>query len=743
MKQSVQRFSAVGKAARHVLSVAATVALSAFASQAQQHTEHVNTALGAQQVHGVPGGVPELCANATSVSTASGAWTNAATWTSGKVPASNDRVLIRAGDAVTYGTVSDAKIACVEVLGRLTFRTNDNTRLITANVMVGEGGDLQVGTPENPVAANATAEIVIADRAINRNVDPAELGNGIEALGTVTMSGSPKLPTFVRLSEEPLAGSTTLTVSAAVPSWKAGDRIVIPDTRQLRENERGDNYQSQDEKLEVASVAGNRIRLTAPLRFDHKGAHDADGKLQFLPHVGNLSRNIVVRSENPGGTRGHMIFMAHAKVDLRFVEVREMGRTRMGALDNTDFDARNNVTHLGTNQIGRYGIHFHHYFGPRQTPANGYQFTLLGTSIDGSPKWGITVHNSHYGLIQDNVVYNTRGAGVVTEDGTESYNVFDHNFAMRSEGSGEFAPASGYGGAGPDPGGEGSGFWFRGPNNFIRNNVSANGDVFGFDLAAGSLGAVRIPKSKGADMADDRETAEIDTTDAKVLEFTNNEAYGAIQTGVAFGWNGEITNFRTWNASRHGVTATPADTLTIENLTVLGDKSVLANEFENPTGVWIANYIAKRVTVKNADVQGMRTGISSPFFRADQPPEPGRGDGTVSIENGRFRDYVGVVVATAYSANGVNGNPLKKATVRNSLFGSLPGIPSFEMNPPASISMNYRMATGDAEPRDPIEIIDFNKKPGDSFKVYYSLDANPKLAPCKEQRQGIGGWVCR
>ena len=84
--------------------------------------------------------------------------------------------------------------------------------------------------------------------------------------------------------------------------------------------------------------------------------------------------------------------------------------------------------------------------------------------------------------------------------GTESYNVFEHNFAMRSEGSGDFAPRSGYSGAGPDPGGEGGGFWFRGPNNYIRNNVAANADVFGFQLAAGLLESVRIPAFKGADI---------------------------------------------------------------------------------------------------------------------------------------------------------------------------------------------------------------------------------------------------
>ena len=45
--------------------------------------------------------------------------------------------------------------------------------------------------------------------------------------------------------------------------------------------------------------------------------------------------------------------MARADVDLRYVEVREMGRTAMGVLDNTVFDNAGQVVKLGDNQIGR------------------------------------------------------------------------------------------------------------------------------------------------------------------------------------------------------------------------------------------------------------------------------------------------------------------------------------------------------------------------------------------------------
>ena len=693
-------------------------------------------------VSGVPQGVPYFCANPTVTSTASGTWSDSSTWSSGKAPGASDKVRIAAGHIVTYDNTSDARLECIEVDGVLRFATDQNTRVKLTNLMVMDEGTLEVGTTSQSVVPNVTAEIIIADRPIDRTIDPAQIGTGIEGLGKIMMHGSVKTPTFVRLSREPAAGDATLVFNEPVSGWTSGDRIVIPDTRQLRSNERGVSYEPQDEEVQIASISGNQVTLATPLRYAHKGGRDAGGKLEFLPHIGNVSRNVVIRSENPQGTRGHMIFMSRASVDLRYVEVRDMGRTRMGVLDNSEFDASGQLVRFGANQIGRYAIHFHHDFGPKETPAGGYQFTLVGNSVDGAPKWGITVHNSHYGLVRDNVVYNTRGAGIVTEDGTESFNVFDHNFALRAEGSGDFAPRSGYGGVGPDPGGEGAGFWFRGPNNYIRNNVAANADAFGFGLAAGSLDVVRIPAFKGADTSRDAETVTLDTTSAPVLEFSNNEAYGAMQAGVAWGWNGTITNLRVWHPSRHGLTATPTDKLIVEGITVRGDTSILARQVESPAGVWLSNYIAKTIVVRNADVQGMRTGISSPFYQGFREAEPGRGDGSVAVEGGYFRNYIGIVIATVYSASTEAGSAVKKAEVRDAVIEPL-DVPVDPLNPPAAISMNYRMSPGDPEPRDPIAVYNFNKKAGDNFKVYYSLEAPQTVAPCHETRSAIGGWVCK
>ena len=396
---------------------------------------------------------------------------------------------------------------------------------------------------------------------------------------------------------------------------------------------------------------------------------------------------------------------------------------------------------VGTNQIGRYAIHFHHNFGPAIAPANGYQYTLIGNAVRGAAKWGITIHNTHFGLVQDNVVYETRGAAIVTEDGTESFNVFDHNFSVRTEGAGDNAPPrGGYGGGGPDPGGDGSSFWFSGPNNYVRNNVAASAEMSGFSLAGGA-GVVRIPAAKGSDTTRLSDTKPLDIRTAATLEFANNEAYGAMQVGLECSWSAVVSKFVVWNASRYGMIGNPAETLEIDRFVARGQPAHLADTGENPTGIWLGDYAGKQIVVRGADIEGWRTGVASPFVRHAGQPINGRG--SVLIEGSRFKNYFGVVVGTGYTDPSSTQPPSKRAVVRASTFEVLPDVPLDAANPPVAISMNYLMAPGDTAARAPIFVYDFNNQPGDTFKVYYSLDAPPQVAPCHESRGGIGGWVCR
>src|SRR5204863_1494106 len=134
---------------------------------------------------------------------------------------------------------------------------------------------------------------------------------------------------------------------------------------------------------------------------------------------------------------------------------------------------------------------------------------------------------------------------------------------------------------------------------------------------------------------------------------------------------------------------------------------------------WLGNYLGREIVVRNADVEGLRTGIASPFVSGPLGGGRAVNPGSVVIEHSRFRNYFGVVVGTAY-ASGAAGQ--RTAVVRSSSFEALPGVPVNAGSPPAAISMNYRMAPGDPAPREPTVVQAFNTRTAETFKVYYSLD---------------------
>jgi hypothetical protein len=414
----------------------------------------------------------------------------------------------------------------------LRFSTSRSTALRVGTLIVLSGGTLDVGTTSNPVVSSAKAEIVIKDWALNTSADPDQYGTGILVVGgTINIHGAVKSPTWTRLAAEPRAGDITLVLSQAVTGWNAGDQLVVPDSREapLRDND------AQVERRTIQSISsdGHTITLSAPLTYAHPGARDLNGAVVYLPHVMNLTRNVLIRSENPAGTRGHTMATQRSTVDIRYAEYRDLGRTTISPLDPT------------VNHIGRYALHIHHMMGPvpNQTPSNGYQFTVMGNAVydDNASrsriKWPITIHNSHYGLVQGNTVYNGGGAGIATEDGSESYNVIERNMVVRVLGEGDREGIKSNGAR--ESGSQGIGLWFRGPNNYIRNNVAANSvetqaeTAYGFEYYQVYAGDVRIPSFKGADTGVEGEYSVRSTYSIPVLDFSGNETYGSPQ-GLTF-----------------------------------------------------------------------------------------------------------------------------------------------------------------------------------------------------------------
>ena len=177
--------------------------------------------------------IPNFARNPTIQSVQNGAWEATSTWSPARIPQASDRVLIR--HTVTYNTTTgNVDTIGIDAGGKLGFNVGVNTKLRVGTLLVMPGGTLEVGTEQQPVQANVTAEILIANKPFDVSNDPAQFGTGLLAIdGTVTMSGAPKAPTFVRLTTEPTAGQTTLATAQTVLGWRQGDTMFLPDSRQL------------------------------------------------------------------------------------------------------------------------------------------------------------------------------------------------------------------------------------------------------------------------------------------------------------------------------------------------------------------------------------------------------------------------------------------------------------------------------------------------------------------------------
>jgi hypothetical protein len=305
----------------------------------------------------------------------------------------------------------------------------------------------------------------------------------------------------------------------------------------------------------------------------------------------------------------------------------------------------------------------------------------------------------------------------VAEDGSETMNVFEHNFVMRSEGSGDFAPRSGYGGAANDPGGEGSGFWLRGPNNVVRNNVAANVEVFGFDVAAGALGTVRAPRAPGADTSEEGGYRALDTTVAAAAGVQR-------QRGVR-----RRPDRRGHRLERHADEHARVARDAPGDCRVPGGRADdrwgggarrsggARTRLREPAGIWLTNYAAKHVVIRRADVQGLRVGVFSPFSLTAET-EPGRGrryrgrrEQLLPCLRGR-RDRTGLCAARPAVAQ--EGRSCARSRFERSM--SAAGTVSA-----AAILDELRMAPATERAREPIRVVDFNGRPGDTFRLFYSL----------------------
>lgn len=727
--------------------------------------------------------IPNFAVNPTVTSAQSGDWTDTDTWQEDRVPGADDVVLIQEGHGVLYDSTSQAELAAMNIAGSLIFQTDANTHLHVGTLLVSPNGALTIGTETTPVASTVTAEIVLANRPVYTTsadpdtgvTDPRQFGTGLIVLGNITIAGAPKTPTWMRLASEPLAEQTTLTLRESVSGWKVGDRIVLPDTRHPAvDNPVRASTFSQTEALTISAISGTSVTLTNPLEYSHKGARDPDGTPTLshsgetlLPHVGNLTRNVIVRSASPTGTRAHVMFTDHAVVDVRYAAWIDLGRTLNINLNSSKFDSSGNVTHIGTNQIGRYPVHFHHLLGPRRDSmsqgltaaqirswldTNGWQYNFHGNAIATSSdylhntKWAVAVHGTHFGRITENVTYNAVGAAFQTEDGGESYNLFADNFAAFNPGEGRITVPK----VTSDPdvtgnlGRDGSGFWFRGPQNWVEGNVAADARFAGHYYSGYYLKDTRTPKFPGANTM---LTAEGTTVFLRpLLSFKDNEAYGNTQNGLYGAWVSSCCNpnnwpemllerFTAWHFYFMGIEWYHNGTTTFTDLLMRGDTAVTsqpASDGRDMTtrGLSLVGYENLTFRMEDADIRGLVLGV-------DLPRNTLSGTPTV-IQGGVLENYVNIQASRAH----VGTTTVTKTHIVNvdqRIFVRNPPTNALaKYIQPYTLFMDYNAKDPAPADRTTLTVEDYDQTAGHDFQAYY----REQSAPCSNTLPDVHGWVC-
>ncbi|MEM6365945.1 MAG: right-handed parallel beta-helix repeat-containing protein, partial [Planctomycetota bacterium] len=408
--------------------------------------------------------IPDFVASPTVSSVQSGGWNDPQTWSGNRVPTTDD--LVRVSHGHTVRLVSQAAdVSAIGVHGDLEIATE----VRVDNVIVYHHGHLSMlpGT-----------EMIFADGQLDLANDPLQWGQALIVQGEWTATGEEKTP-YVRATGDIPVGATSFVADQIPTNWQVGDTLVLPETAQSSLSRTG-GLLEQSETVKIAGIDGNRIHFDQPAKFPHHGISPNPFGVQRFAHVANLTRSITLRSENPSGLRAHTVVTHHADVDLENVAFVGLGRTSAHRPVN-DSVINDTTTHIGTNPAGRYPFHAHHLHG---------SLSLTGSVVEDGEKWGITIHRTNDAVVENNVVYDTDGAGIATEDATEVGNVFAGNLVIKVDGGHQFrdlrAGARQTGGV-PlgtpevELGADGSGFWFRGPANVVRDNFVYDANGYGYN----------------------------------------------------------------------------------------------------------------------------------------------------------------------------------------------------------------------------------------------------------------------
>ena len=335
-------------------------------------------------------------------------WSNPDDWEyTGEVPGEGDEVVIPS----TWYMILDvhtANLAKLEINGIL--EVLDPTSGGSASVSINayniwiNGGLLKCGDQFTPYSGNFAINLLGDETNPYLVMDAtADSGSKVFAVtGNLSLYGYPVMRSDVKLTSPAVASSSVIQLEdAAGMSVIAGDTLVIGPT----------GFDGTElEVVTVASVSGNTVTLTAPLKYNHWGGDSFGanyGLIDFAARVAKMNRNIQINGGS--SSYGGRLYVTES-TRYRFNEtvMQYVPVTLTGSISLA------NVEIINFGQDGSHaGIHFDTV---SKKPSN-----INGCTMRGGAGWGINVYHSSRVDIRYSVIVNPIQHAIKIDGGDAHY----------------------------------------------------------------------------------------------------------------------------------------------------------------------------------------------------------------------------------------------------------------------------------------------------------------------------------
>ncbi|UJR08495.1 hypothetical protein I4U23_012761 [Adineta vaga] len=407
-------------------------------------------------------------------------WSSRWTWGGDQPPEACSVVSIEKGATVYLDQSTPILESLIIDNATLIFEDSKDIELRVKYIIIVNGGSLQIGTESNPFQHRA----IITMYGHVRSRELPIFGAKVLAVhnGTLDMHGKSTVRTWTQLGATAINGSSTITLKQAV-DWSIGNQIVIATT-----GDRLSQIESEVRRITNISSDNRTLTLDQPLQYTHLGIiHQLNTTtIEVRGEVGLLSHNIIFRGMPTDTTTGTIIenLVESNSDDLsgqtcwRIEAGQEFNSDQFGAIITASQETSifgqtqlaviriSNVELYNVGQgfrVGRYPIYF------RQN-GNMSESYVKSSSIHLSYNRAINIQASNYITLENNVIYDILGNGIVLNDGIEIGNVFRNNLVVFVRSSStlfneDFAPAA---------------FWLSNPNNTLGQNAVAGCSHYGY-----------------------------------------------------------------------------------------------------------------------------------------------------------------------------------------------------------------------------------------------------------------------